>query len=95
MHVWRFGVFACSDNPSIMDYIRLKHDLLELEKQAVDWRRKIEILQMERNRTRQLLKSVTGMTTAAAGQATKTSSTLGTPHDSIHQRLPSSLGNAR
>jgi hypothetical protein len=31
--------------------------------QAVDWRRKLEILQMERNRTRQLLRSLTGMTT--------------------------------
>ncbi len=29
--------------------------------QATDWRRKIEILQMERNRTRKLLKNLTGM----------------------------------
>lgn len=48
----------CSDNPCIMDYIRLKHDVSELEKHFADWKRKIEILAMERQRTRQVLKSV-------------------------------------
>mmetsp|Transcript_10190 Transcript_10190/g.25401 ORF Transcript_10190/g.25401 Transcript_10190/m.25401 type:complete len:383 (-) Transcript_10190:297-1445(-) len=47
------------DNPSIMDYIKLKHDVAELEKQAADWKRKIDIANMERNRTRTLLKSLT------------------------------------
>ena len=37
-------------------------DVLAL--QATDWRRKIDILQMERHRTRQLLRSLTGMTGA-------------------------------
>jgi len=36
----------CRDNPSIMDYISLKHDITELEKQASDWRRKLELLQV-------------------------------------------------
>jgi len=58
------------DNPTIMDYIRLKHDVLELEKQATDWSRKIDILQMEKKRTTQMLKSIAAMTGAAgpAGQ---------------------------
>lgn len=55
------------DNPSIMDYIHLRHDVVELEKQAADWRRKIDILNMERNRTRKLLKNLTGVTGPTGG----------------------------
>lgn len=29
-----------------MDYIRLKHEVLELQKQKTDWERKIEIRMM-------------------------------------------------
>ncbi|MEW5300060.1 MAG: hypothetical protein WDW36_003019 [Sanguina aurantia] len=47
------------DSPSIMGYIKLKHEVMELEKQATDWKRKMDILLMERARTRSLLKSVT------------------------------------
>ena len=36
----------CSDNPTIMDYIKLKHDVTELEKQASEWRRKLELQQV-------------------------------------------------
>ncbi|GFR48486.1 hypothetical protein Agub_g10382, partial [Astrephomene gubernaculifera] len=46
------------DTPTIMDYIRLKHEVSELEKQLTDWRRKIDILTMEKTRKRTLLKSV-------------------------------------
>lgn len=60
-----------SDNPCILDYIKIKHDVAELEKQAADWRRKIDILNMERNRTRQLLRSITGAT-GALGAGTGT-----------------------
>ncbi|KAJ9514524.1 hypothetical protein QJQ45_016262 [Haematococcus lacustris] len=64
------------DKPSIMDYIKLKHDVGELEKQAAEWRRKIEIQVMERNRTRQLLKSVTTMA-ASNGVPVHTANTTG------------------
>jgi hypothetical protein len=57
--------------------------------QVIDWKRKIEILQMERNRTRQLLKSVTGMTVGGM-TAGGSSSKLGTPHESIALRTSSS-----
>lgn len=61
-----------------MDYIQLKHSVAELEKHASDWKRKIDLLQMEKQRTRQVLKSVasmvapagaTGSLTAMASQA--------------------------
>lgn len=51
-----------SDTPTIMDYIKLKHEVTELEKQLVDWRRKIDILTMEKTRKRTLLKSVASTT---------------------------------
>ncbi|PNW70375.1 hypothetical protein CHLRE_17g717150v5 [Chlamydomonas reinhardtii] len=50
------------DTPTIMDYIKLKHEVTELEKQLVDWRRKIDILTMEKTRKRTLLKSVASTT---------------------------------
>ena len=50
-----------SDNPCIMDYIQLKHSVAELEKHASDWKRKIDLLQMEKQRTRQVLKGVASM----------------------------------
>lgn len=31
-----------------MDYIQLKHTIMELDKQATDWRRKLELLQVGR-----------------------------------------------
>ncbi|GAX79378.1 hypothetical protein CEUSTIGMA_g6820.t1 [Chlamydomonas eustigma] len=49
------------DNPCIMDYIQLKHTVMELDKHAHDWKRKIELLQMEHKRTRQVLKSLTAV----------------------------------
>lgn len=60
------------DNPSIMDYINLKHEVSELEKQQADWKRKIDILVMEKNRTRSLLKSVTHMTGGTVAQTAHT-----------------------
>lgn len=48
-----------------MDYIKLKHEVTELEKQLTDWKRKIDILTMEKTRKRTLLKSVAG--TGAVG----------------------------
>jgi hypothetical protein len=45
-----------------MDYIKLKNDVAEMEKHANDWKRKIEILGMEEKRTKQVLRSVTGVT---------------------------------
>lgn len=50
------------DQPQIMDYIRVKHEVAELEKQVIDWQRKIEIMEMEKTRTRALLRTVTGLT---------------------------------
>ena len=37
------------------------HSVLELEKHASDWKRKIDLLQMEKQRTRQVLRSVASM----------------------------------
>ena len=50
-----------------MDYIQLKHSVVELEKHAGDWKRKIDLLQMERQRTRQVLKSVVSMAASTTG----------------------------
>ncbi|KAG2449892.1 hypothetical protein HYH02_005414 [Chlamydomonas schloesseri] len=55
------------DTPTIMDYIKLKHEVSELEKQLVDWRRKLDILTMEKTRKRTLLKSVASTTTQVGG----------------------------
>ena len=33
----------CRDLPQIIDYIRVKADIGDLEKKAIDWQRKIEI----------------------------------------------------
>lgn len=33
--------YPCSDNPSIMDYLKLKHEVAEIEKQLADWKRKV------------------------------------------------------
>lgn len=72
------------ENPSIMDYIKLKHDVAELDKQAADWKRKIDIANMERNRTRALLKSLTAgpqaggtLVSAASGLTSARSRNLG------------------
>eukprot|EP00798_Chlamydomonas_sp_ICE-L_P019392 gene19392-26041_t len=54
------------DNPCIMDYIRLKHEVADAEKQVHDWRRKIELLVMEKQRARAMLKNVAGLTANAA-----------------------------
>jgi hypothetical protein len=58
-------VWHRSDTPTVMDYITLKHEVGELEKQLTDWRRKIDILTMERSRKRSLLKSVASTTALA------------------------------
>ncbi|KAG2493509.1 hypothetical protein HYH03_008325 [Edaphochlamys debaryana] len=55
------------DTPTIMDYIRLKHEVGELEKQLGDWRRKVEIATMEKTRRRTLLKSVASTTNQVPG----------------------------
>lgn len=34
---------SCRDLPQIIDYIRVKADIGELEKKGTDWQRKIEI----------------------------------------------------
>ena len=67
------------DNPCIMDYIRLKHDVSELEKHVTDWKRKIEILNMERQRTRQVLKSVATVITGPTGGPSAMGSAAITP----------------
>ncbi len=59
---------ARSDTPTIMDYIKLKHEVTELEKQLTDWKRKIDILTMEKTRKRTLLKSVAGTGVVGAGR---------------------------
>ena len=61
-----FSPHVDRDNPGIMDYIQLKHSVTELEKHASDWKRKIDLLQMEKQRTRQVLKSVASMKTTSS-----------------------------
>lgn len=48
------------DNPNIMDYIRLKHEVSELDKTLSDWQRKTEILTMEKARTKGALTRLMG-----------------------------------
>ncbi|KAG1678903.1 hypothetical protein FOA52_003572 [Chlamydomonas sp. UWO 241] len=55
------------DNPSIMDYIRLKHEVTEMEKHCGDWQRKIDILGMEQKRTRQVLRTMGAAPSASLG----------------------------
>ena len=69
-------IYPRRDNPSVMDYIRLKAEVVDLEKQASEWRRKIELLLMERQRTRAMLKSVAGMT-GGGGMSVATSVAIG------------------
>lgn len=78
-------VAGCSDNPGILDYIKLKHEVVELQKQLSDWRRKVDIASMERTRTRTLLRSVT------QGSTTRGASTTGL---SMEQSSGSPLGRA-
>lgn len=68
------------DNPSIMDYIKLKHEVTEMEKHCSDWKRKIVILSMEQKRTRQVLKSlgVSGRE-LAGGLSFKSTKSTGSP----------------
>lgn len=72
------------DQPQIMDYIRVKHEVAELEKQVTDWQRKIEIMEMEKTRTRNLLRTVTGLTnTANSGRSTSANSPALSPKTSV------------
>jgi hypothetical protein len=36
---------ACREQPQIIDYIKLKAQVAELQKEAADWQRKLEVAQ--------------------------------------------------
>lgn len=40
------------DQPQTLDYIRLKHEVGELQKQAADWQRRIEVAQLQSSKSR-------------------------------------------
>jgi hypothetical protein len=46
----RCAACCCSEQPTILEYIKVKHEVAELSKQAADWRRKIDIATMEQHR---------------------------------------------
>lgn len=35
--------YACSEQPQILEYIKLKAQVAELQKEAADWQRKVEV----------------------------------------------------
>ncbi len=41
-----------------MDYIKVKHEVAEAEKHVADWKRKVEIAELEASRTSHMLKQV-------------------------------------
>eukprot|EP00955_Chlamydomonas_euryale_P092817 364743-Chlamydomonas_euryale.AAC.16 len=78
------------DNPSIMDYIKMKHEVAEMEKHCADWKRKIDILAMEQKRTRQVLKSMgaSGHELSGAGALSFKSSKSATDSPQRSTRAP-------
>lgn len=44
--------------PQIMAYLKAKHEVAELEKQAGDWKRKLDIAEMELTRTQSTLRKL-------------------------------------
>ncbi|KAK9829189.1 hypothetical protein WJX72_004391 [[Myrmecia] bisecta] len=49
------------DRPQILDYIKLKAEVHELEKKQSDWERKLEIAEMDAARTRKIYTTMTTM----------------------------------
>lgn len=47
-------VCVCRDLPEIIEYIKVKADIGDLEKKLTDWGRKIEIAEMDQARTKKI-----------------------------------------
>ena len=54
-------MLLCREQPEIMDYIRLKAAVTDLEKKTVDWERKNEIAEMDLSRTQKLMAKLPGL----------------------------------
>jgi len=48
-----------TEQPQVLDYIKLKADVADLEKKSIDWERKVEIAELEVKRLRKQLKGST------------------------------------
>lgn len=54
-------VCCCRDLPQIIDYIKVKAEIGELEKKLTDWGRKIEIAEMDQARTKKIHSALTAL----------------------------------
>lgn len=54
-------VFCCRDLPQIIDYIKVKAEIGDLEKKLTDWGRKIEIAEMDQARTKKIHSALTAL----------------------------------
>ena len=54
---------ACRDLPQIIDYIKVKAEIGDLEKKLTDWGRKIEIAEMDQARTKKIHLAMTALPT--------------------------------
>lgn len=54
-------VFCCRDLPQIIDYIKVKAEIGDLEKKLTDWGRKIEIADMDHARTKKIHSALTAL----------------------------------
>lgn len=65
VHVCNPGIAACRDLPQIIDYIKVKAEIGDLEKKLTDWGRKIEIAEMDQARTKKIHLAMSALPNAA------------------------------
>ncbi len=65
VYVCNLSTAACSDLPQIIDYIKVKAEIGDLEKKLTDWGRKIEIAEMDQARTRKIHLAMSALPNAA------------------------------
>ena len=56
---------GCRDLPQIIDYMKVKAEIGDLEKKLTDWGRKIEIAEMDQARTRKIHLAMTALPVTA------------------------------
>ncbi len=64
-HVCCLECSCCRDELNVLDYIQVKDEVSQLGKQAADWRRKVDIAEMERQHSSRLLRTVSSMKAAS------------------------------
>ena len=62
-----WSLHACRDLPEIIEYIKVKAEIGDLEKKITDWGRKIEIAEMDQARTKKICLAMSALPTASAG----------------------------